>query len=131
MSDHMVDSVRRQLCGNHWHATLASCALPPWPSVLTQYDLDVHFIGGQRWACGEPESIQVTSPWICAAASAPSHLLADGVPLPIVSARLGHSSVRVTAEIYSHMIHGQDDEAARRWDEFQGRNSQVKLTGVQ
>jgi len=60
-----------------------------------------------------------------------SHLLADGVPLPVVSARLGHSSVRVTAEIYSHMIHGQDDEAARRWDEFQGRNSQVKQTGVQ
>jgi integrase len=43
-----------------------------------------------------------------------SHLLADGVPLPVVSARLGHSSVRMTAETYSHMIHGQDDEAARR-----------------
>src|ERR1019366_2004277 len=52
-----------------------------------------------------------------------SHLLADGVPLPVVSARLGHSSVRVTAEIYSHMNHGQDDEAAERWDEFQRRNS--------
>jgi integrase len=52
-----------------------------------------------------------------------SHLLADGVPLPVVSARLGHSSVRVTAEIYSHMIHGQDDDAARRWEEFQRRNT--------
>jgi hypothetical protein len=38
------------------------------------------------------------------------------IPLPVVSARLGHSSVRVTAEIYSHMIHGQGDEAATRWD---------------
>src|SRR5205809_4398112 len=46
-----------------------------------------------------------------------SHLLADGVPLPVVSARLGHSSVRVTAEIYSHMIHGQDDEAHHRSEE--------------
>jgi integrase len=55
-----------------------------------------------------------------------SHLLADGVPLPVVSARLGHSSVRVTAEIYAHMIHGQDDEAARRWDEFQRRNTPEK-----
>jgi integrase len=52
-----------------------------------------------------------------------SHLLASGVPLTVVSARLGHSSVRVTAEIYSHMIHGQDDEAAGRWDDFQRQNS--------
>jgi len=51
-----------------------------------------------------------------------SHLLADGVPLPVVSARLGHSSVRTTQEIYAHMIHGQDDDAARRWEEFQKRN---------
>jgi integrase len=51
-----------------------------------------------------------------------SHLLADGVPLPVVSARLGHSSIRTTQEIYAHMIHGQDDEAADRWDEYQKRN---------
>ena len=42
-----------------------------------------------------------------------SHLLASGVPLPAVSARLGHSSVRTTQEIYAHMIHGQDEEAAQ------------------
>ena len=48
-----------------------------------------------------------------------SHLLASGVPLPAVSARLGHSSMRTTQEIYGHMIHGQDDEAAQRWEEFQ------------
>src|ERR1700693_659254 len=59
-----------------------------------------------------------------------SHLLADGVPLPVVSARLGHSSVRVTAEIYSHMINGQDDEAASQWDDFQGRNLSEKRTDV-
>jgi integrase len=58
-----------------------------------------------------------------------SHLLADGVPLPVVSARLGHSSVRVTAEIYSHMINGQDDEAARRWDEYQRQNLPAKQVG--
>lgn len=51
-----------------------------------------------------------------------SHLLATGVPLPAVSRRLHHSSVRVTADIYSHAIHGQDDEAARKWDEYQQRN---------
>jgi len=58
-----------------------------------------------------------------------SHLLASGVPLPVVSARLGHSSVRVTAEVYSHMLNGQDDEAARRWEDFQRRNLPAKRTG--
>src|SRR5580704_333511 len=51
-----------------------------------------------------------------------SHMLANGVSLPVVSERLGHSSVRVTADVYSHAIHGQDDEAAQKWDEFQLRN---------
>ena len=46
-----------------------------------------------------------------------SHLLASGVPLPAVSARLG----RRTQEIYSHMIHGQDDLAARKWEELINR----------
>jgi integrase len=55
-----------------------------------------------------------------------SHLLADGVPLPVVSARLGHSSIRTTQEIYAHMIHGQDDEAADRWEEFQRKNTPQK-----
>lgn len=46
-----------------------------------------------------------------------SHLLAKGVPLPAVAERLGHSSPYVTATVYAHAIRGQDDEAARRWDE--------------
>lgn len=50
-----------------------------------------------------------------------SHLLASGVPLPAISARLGHASIRTTQEIYAHMIHGQDDEAARKWEEFQNQ----------
>ena len=44
--------------------------------------------------------------------------LADGVDLATVSERLGHSSVRVTADIYSHALRGRDQEAARRWDNF-------------
>jgi len=51
-----------------------------------------------------------------------SILIAEGVPLPAVSARLGHSSVRTTQEIYAHMITGQDEEAAQKWEEFQQRN---------
>lgn len=60
-----------------------------------------------------------------------SHLLADGVDLATVSERLGHSSVRVTAEIYSHALRGRDDDASRRWEKFQNRNSQEKRSGVQ
>ena len=45
-----------------------------------------------------------------------SELLADGVELPTVSARLGHSSPQVTAKLYAHILGGRDREAARRWD---------------
>jgi len=51
-----------------------------------------------------------------------SVLLADGVDLATVSERLGHSSFRVTADIYSHALRGRDQEAAERWDAFMRRN---------
>ena len=38
--------------------------------------------------------------------------LANGVDLATVSERLGHSSVRVIAEIYSHPIRGRDRQTA-------------------
>jgi integrase len=55
-----------------------------------------------------------------------SVLLAQGLPLPAVSARLGHSSVRTTQEIYAHMITGQDEEAAKKWEAYQQQNRQTK-----
>jgi len=60
-----------------------------------------------------------------------SEMLDAGVPLPVVSARLGHSSIRTTMEIYAHMIHGQDDAAADRLEEYRKRNSAEKRTAVQ
>jgi len=51
-----------------------------------------------------------------------SELLASGVPLPAVSARLGHGSIRTTQEIYAHMIHGQDDDAVDRLEEYRKRH---------
>jgi len=56
-----------------------------------------------------------------------SHLVADGVPLPVVSERLGHSSIRTTVDVYTHVLRGQDDDAARRWDEFQRRGTPDSL----
>jgi integrase len=43
------------------------------------------------------------------------------VDLATVSARLGHSSVRTTADIYSHAIRGKDHAAAQCWDEIMQR----------
>ena len=60
-----------------------------------------------------------------------SVLLADGVDLATVSERLGHSSVRVTADIYSHALRGRDQEAAQRWDEFMRRNGGSREGGAQ
>jgi integrase len=48
-----------------------------------------------------------------------SQMLDAGVPLTAVSARLGHSSIRTTSEIYAHAIHGQDDDATKKWEEYQ------------
>ena len=59
-----------------------------------------------------------------------SVLHAEGVPLPAVSARLGHSSVRTTQEIYAHMITGQDEEAARKWEEYQKLNRTAALANA-
>lgn len=60
-----------------------------------------------------------------------SHLLAAGMTPPAVSERLGYSPARVTADVYSHAIHGQDGEAARKWEEFQGHNRPDIRKGVQ
>jgi integrase len=56
-----------------------------------------------------------------------SHMLAGGVPLPAVSARLGHSDMQTTLWIYGHMIHGQDDEAVRKLEEYQQRSRPAAL----
>jgi integrase len=46
-----------------------------------------------------------------------SNLLSRGVPLPAVSARLGHTDTNVTARIYSHALPADDQRAADAWDE--------------
>jgi integrase len=39
-------------------------------------------------------------------------LLREGVPLPVVAQRAGHSSANVTSAIYSHVVPGDDERAA-------------------
>jgi integrase len=59
-----------------------------------------------------------------------SLLQAEGVDLAIVAARLGHFSVRTTADIYSHAIRGKDHAAALSWDEIMQRARNEKPTGI-
>ena len=41
-------------------------------------------------------------------------MLAAGVPLAVVSKRLGHSPVSITSDTYSHLLEGVGREAAER-----------------
>jgi integrase len=41
-----------------------------------------------------------------------SLLIADGVPIPTVSARLGHSKSSITLDVYTHLLPGADQQAA-------------------
>lgn len=59
-----------------------------------------------------------------------SLLLANGVDLATVAARLGHSSVRTTADIYAHAIRGKDHAAALCWDNIMQQGRDEKSTGI-
>jgi integrase len=45
-----------------------------------------------------------------------SHLLRQRVPLKVVSDRLGHANIAITADLYSHVLDGMDAEAAGQVD---------------
>jgi integrase len=53
-----------------------------------------------------------------------SNLLSRGVPLPAVSARLGHADANVTARVYSHALPADDQRAADVWDSIVGAKVQ-------
>lgn len=46
--------------------------------------------------------------------------LASGVPVKVLSQRLGHADVGVTLKIYAHVMPGDDEDAARRADAVLG-----------
>jgi integrase len=45
---------------------------------------------------------------------AASLMLAAGVPISLVSKRLGHSSISITSDTYTHLLEGVGREAAER-----------------
>jgi integrase len=52
--------------------------------------------------------------------SAATVLYARGVPLPVISDMLGHSTIRVTADLYRHRVPELSKEAAQRMQEAVG-----------
>ena len=46
--------------------------------------------------------------------------LAAGVPVKVLSQRVGHADVGVTLAVYTHVLPGDDEEAARRADALLG-----------
>ncbi|MGQ9513283.1 tyrosine-type recombinase/integrase [Thermodesulfitimonas sp.] len=45
-------------------------------------------------------------------------LIASGVPLKVVSERLGHTQIGITADLYAHVTAEMQKEAARKIDEL-------------
>jgi integrase len=56
-------------------------------------------------------------------------LLAAGVPLKVVSERLGHASVKITGDIYSHVLPEMDDRAAQAMEALLTRPAQTAAAG--
>jgi site-specific recombinase XerC len=57
----------------------------------------------------------VPSTWLCRASIRHSYAtaaLAAGVPAKVVSERLGHATIAITLDVYSHVIPGMDAQAA-------------------
>ncbi|HVD00160.1 MAG TPA: site-specific integrase, partial [Candidatus Dormibacteraeota bacterium] len=52
--------------------------------------------------------------------SCASLLLAEGVPLKVVAEILGHASIRLTADTYSHVVPALQADAAGRLDALFG-----------
>jgi integrase len=42
-------------------------------------------------------------------------LLAAGVPIKVVSERLGHATIAMTLDVYAHVLPAMDREAAERF----------------
>jgi integrase len=47
-----------------------------------------------------------------------THLLKSGIPVHVVSARAGHARPSITLDTYSHLLGGEDADAAERADEM-------------
>lgn len=56
-----------------------------------------------------------------------AHLISKGRPLTSIQRRLGHSSIKVTSDVYGHLLPEVEDDTAAAVEEFV---SQVDLAGI-
>jgi len=59
-----------------------------------------------------------------------SQLLAAGVPLPVVSKRLGHTDIYTTARIYAHALASDESAAAEKWEAAMQRAERSKVVEI-
>lgn len=62
--------------------------------------------------------------------SAASLLLGQNIPLEVVSETLGHSSIRITADIYGHLVEPARQEAAHTMDRALTSDIEVASEGL-
>ncbi len=55
-------------------------------------------------------------------------LLGEGIPLKVVSDMLGRSSIRITGDIYAHVLVEMQDEAIHKFGRTLGRQKAFKVT---
>jgi len=60
--------------------------------------------------------------------SAASLMLAQGVKIQVVSQVLGHSSIRMTADVYGHLLDPIDGKLPRQWARCCGTTIRARLT---
>jgi integrase len=59
-----------------------------------------------------------------------SQLLSAGVPLPVVSKRLGHTDIYTTARVYAHALAGDESSAAEKWTAAMKRAEKSKVVEI-
>jgi integrase len=59
-----------------------------------------------------------------------THLLKAGVPVRVVSERLGHAAASITLDVYAHVLPGQQQEAVAKVDAMLGRMAAGEVAGV-
>ena len=100
---------------------------------LDQTPVFVNLAGGRRFAPWRPESVydlvdrlrrdlagQVPAAWTphWLRHSHATALLLSGVPVHVVSRRLGHADVQTTLQLYAHVTDDADLQAAAQWQAF-------------
>ena len=104
----LTRAVVEELRGHRRRQDTERAALgPAWAEYglvfTTEIGTPIDHSNALRWFKGRAAEVDVTATFHTLRHSAATTLMAAGVPLPVISRVLGHSSVRVTGDIYAHV----------------------------